>query len=157
MKGKPAHTRRKYILPNAAHVKGLAVHTGRAPQGCCRRTAGDALVFCQVRSAVQAAGWPLVRLWSAGDREISSMALLEVSGVSLRLDGKHVDCKEIVRGDAVARATPVVSAAHPLAHLTHEAAIGSMDSRQLQTLMARGMSEEQAVDLIIQGLLSRKE
>ena len=43
----------------------------------------------------------------------------------------------------------------PQAHVTHEAAIGSVDSRQqLQTLMARGLSEEEAVDLIIQGLLS---
>ena len=43
---------------------------------------------------------------------------------------------------------------HPKAHVTHEAAIGSVDSKQLQTLMARGLSEDEAVDLIIQGLLS---
>jgi Fe-S cluster assembly scaffold protein SufB len=40
--------------------------------------------------------------------------------------------------------------------VTHEAAIGSVDSRQLETLMARGMDEEEAVDLIINGLLSRR-
>ncbi|MCR4397120.1 MAG: SufD family Fe-S cluster assembly protein, partial [Candidatus Saccharicenans sp.] len=32
--------------------------------------------------------------------------------------------------------------------------IGSVDSKQLQTLMARGLSEDEAVDLIIEGLLS---
>jgi Fe-S cluster assembly scaffold protein SufB len=69
----------------------------------------------------------------------------------------HVDCKEIVQGDSVARATPVVDVRHPRAHVTHEAAIGSVDSRQLQTLMARGMTEEEAVELIIGGLLSRLE
>jgi hypothetical protein len=69
----------------------------------------------------------------------------------------HVDCKEIVQGNAVARATPVVDVRHPRAHVTHEAAIGSVDSKQLQTLMARGMSEDEAVELIISGLLSRKE
>jgi len=69
----------------------------------------------------------------------------------------HVDCKEIVQGEAVARATPIVDVRHPRAHVTHEAAIGSVDSRQLQTLMARGMSEDEAVELIIQGLLSKKE
>jgi hypothetical protein len=42
----------------------------------------------------------------------------------------------------------------PRAHVTHEAAIGSVDSKQLQTLMSRGLSEEEAVELIIQGLLS---
>ena len=68
----------------------------------------------------------------------------------------HVDCKEIVQDRAEARATPIVDVRNPRAHVTHEAAIGSVDSRQLQTLMARGMSEDEAVELIIQGLLSRK-
>lgn len=66
----------------------------------------------------------------------------------------HVDCKEIVQGNAVAKAVPVVEVSHPLAHVTHEAAIGSVDSKQLQTLQSRGLTENEAVDIIIQGLLS---
>jgi uncharacterized protein len=66
----------------------------------------------------------------------------------------HVDCKEIVQGHAVAKAVPIVEVNHPKAHVTHEAAIGSVDSRQLQTLMSRGLDEDAAVDLIIDGLLS---
>ena len=66
----------------------------------------------------------------------------------------HVDCKEIVQGHALAKAVPVVEVNHPLAHITHEAAIGSVDSKQLQTLMSRGLSEDEATDLIIEGLLS---
>jgi hypothetical protein len=66
----------------------------------------------------------------------------------------HVDCKEIVQDEAVARAVPVVEVKDPRAHVTHEAAIGSVDSRQLETLMSRGLSEDEAVDLIIEGLLS---
>ncbi len=65
----------------------------------------------------------------------------------------HVDCKEIVQDHAVAEAIPVVKVTHPKAHVTHEAALGSVDSRQLETLMSRGMTEDDAVDLIIQGLL----
>ncbi|MCD6311244.1 MAG: SufD family Fe-S cluster assembly protein [Elusimicrobia bacterium] len=65
----------------------------------------------------------------------------------------HVDCKEIVQDNAVASAIPVVEVSHPKARITHEAAIGSVDSKQLQTLMARGLSEKEAVALIIQGLL----
>jgi hypothetical protein len=38
--------------------------------------------------------------------------------------------------------------------VTHEAAIGSVDSTQLQTLMAHGLDEEEASDVIIQGLLN---
>ncbi len=66
----------------------------------------------------------------------------------------HVDCKEIVQDKAVAKAVPVVEVRHPKAHVTHEAAIGSVDSKQLETLMARGLNEDDATDLIIDGLLS---
>jgi len=67
----------------------------------------------------------------------------------------HVDCKEIVQDEAVAKAVPIVEVRDPKAHVTHEAAIGSVDSKQLETLMSRGLDEDQAVDLIIQGLLRR--
>jgi Fe-S cluster assembly scaffold protein SufB len=66
----------------------------------------------------------------------------------------HVDCKEIVQDNGTATATPIVEVNHPKAHITHEAAIGSVDKKQLETLMSRGMTEDDAVDLIIQGLLS---
>lgn len=59
-------------------------------------------------------------------------------------------------GKAFAKAVPIVEVNHPLAHITHEAAIGSVDSKQLQTLLARGLSEEEATDMIIEGLLSKK-
>ncbi len=68
----------------------------------------------------------------------------------------HVDCKEIVQDEAVAAAIPVVEVRHPKAHVTHEASIGSVDSKQLQTLMSRGLTEDDAVELIIQGLLRRR-
>lgn len=66
----------------------------------------------------------------------------------------HVDCKEIVKDNAIATAIPIVEVRDHRAHITHEAAIGSVDSRQLQTLMSRGLTEDDATELIIQGLLS---
>jgi len=66
----------------------------------------------------------------------------------------HVDCKEIVQDEAVAKAVPIVEVSDPKAHVTHEAAIGSVDSKQLQTIMSRGLDEDAAVELIIEGLLS---
>lgn len=66
----------------------------------------------------------------------------------------HVDCMEIVRDAAVASAIPEVQVGHPQAKVTHEAAIGSVDSRQLETLMARGLAPEEAVDLIVRGMLA---
>jgi len=65
----------------------------------------------------------------------------------------HVDCLEIVRGNAKASAIPEVRVTHPQAKVTHEAAIGSVDQAQLETLMARGLSPEEAVDRIILGML----
>ncbi|PIU29468.1 MAG: SufBD protein [Candidatus Hydromicrobium americanum] len=66
----------------------------------------------------------------------------------------HVDCKEIVQDSASASATPIVEVKNPTAHITHEASIGSVDSKQLETLLSRGLAEDAAVDIIIQGLLS---
>ena len=65
----------------------------------------------------------------------------------------HVDCMEIVRGNAQASAVPEVKVSHPRAKFTHEAAIGAVDQRQLEALMARGLDPEAAVDRIILGLL----
>jgi Fe-S cluster assembly scaffold protein SufB len=69
----------------------------------------------------------------------------------------HVDCLEIVKDRALASAQPVVKVSHPEAKVTHEAAIGSVDHHQLETLMAHGLSPEQAVDLIVGGLLGQRE
>nr|MBN2278132.1 SufD family Fe-S cluster assembly protein [candidate division Zixibacteria bacterium] len=66
----------------------------------------------------------------------------------------HVDCKEILQDNGRAIAVPIVEVNHSKAHVTHEAAIGSVDNKQLETLMARGLSEDDAVELIINGLLS---
>ncbi|MGB5984097.1 MAG: SufD family Fe-S cluster assembly protein [Desulfobacterales bacterium] len=66
----------------------------------------------------------------------------------------HVDCKEVVQGDAQAHAVPIVEVNHPKAHVTHEASVGSVDSKQLETLMCRGLTEDEATELIIEGLLS---
>lgn len=65
----------------------------------------------------------------------------------------HMDCTEIVRGNAVARNEPVVIVRNEKARVTHEAAIGSVNRKELETLMARGLSEDEAVDIIIRGML----
>jgi len=66
----------------------------------------------------------------------------------------HVDCMEIVRGEARASAVPEVAVTHPLAKVTHEAAIGSVDERQIEALMARGLDPDAAADRIILGMLA---
>lgn len=65
----------------------------------------------------------------------------------------HVDCVEIVRGQATARATPIVRVTNDQAQVTHEASIGTVNKKQLETLLARGLDEEAAVDVIVRGML----
>jgi Fe-S cluster assembly scaffold protein SufB len=66
----------------------------------------------------------------------------------------HVDCMELVNGtEAVALAIPIVSVTNEKAKVTHEAAIGSIDRKQVETLMARGLDEDEAVDVIVRGIL----
>ncbi len=81
----------------------------------------------------------------------------EVTGIT---EGKapgargHVDCLEIIKDQAIARAIPIVNVTDPLAKVTHEAAIGSVDKRQMETLMSHGLSPEQAMEVIVKGILS---
>ena len=65
----------------------------------------------------------------------------------------HMDCTEIVRDAAVAHNVPVVIVRHERARVTHEAAIGSVNRKEMETLMARGLDEDEAVDIIIRGML----
>jgi len=66
----------------------------------------------------------------------------------------HIDCTEILRGaEAKAIAVPRLTVLDEQAKLTHEAAIGRINSKELETLMARGLSEDEAVEVIVRGLL----
>jgi len=77
----------------------------------------------------------------------------EITGNAPHTRG-HVDCHEIVQGEgAKAISTPKISVEHPLARVTHEAAIGRINKKELETLMARGLTEEKAIDFIVKGLL----
>ncbi len=65
----------------------------------------------------------------------------------------HIDCTEILHGQGKVTAFPNARVFHPQARVTHEARLGGVDNKQLETLLARGMDEKEAVELIIQGLL----
>ncbi len=76
----------------------------------------------------------------------------EVIGVGKHSRG-HIDCTEILMDKATAKAYPIVDVREPTAKLTHEAAIGRVDEKQILTLLCRGMSEEEATEFIVQGIL----
>ena len=66
----------------------------------------------------------------------------------------HVDCTEVLQDGGVVCAYPDVEVRHPKARVTHEAKLGGVDDKQLETLMSKGLSEDQAEEIIIEGLLS---
>jgi len=66
----------------------------------------------------------------------------------------HIECKEIIKGYGVNVGTvPVLFVKDEKAELTHEASIGRVNLKQLETLMAKGLNEDEATEMIIRGLL----
>ncbi len=77
----------------------------------------------------------------------------EAYGVGAYSKG-HIKCEEVTKGEGVDVSTiPVLKVLNELAELTHEASIGRVNANQLQTLMAKGLTEEEATELIIKGLI----
>lgn len=98
----------------------------------------------------------LIKTRVAVEDDASAQIVGIIEGNAARSRG-HMDCLEIVKDRATASAQPSVRVSHPLAKVTHEAAIGSVDHHQLETLMAHGLSPEEAVDTIVGGLLGQRE
>ncbi len=136
----------------------------------------DFEVFCQEKSVAEL----VVKVYGKGNDDIKVLERIHLDGAGARglaksrivLSDKakaevrgetygnapdargHVDCIELVNGtEAVATAIPIVSVTNGKAKVTHEAAIGSIDRRQVETLMARGLDENEAVDVIVKGIL----
>ncbi|ACJ75154.1 ABC transporter ATP-binding protein [Thermosipho africanus Ob7] len=66
----------------------------------------------------------------------------------------HISCEEITKGSNVDVSTiPVLKIDNDLSELTHEASIGRVNQKQLEMLMAKGLTEDEATELIIKGLL----
>ncbi|GAJ10309.1 unnamed protein product, partial [marine sediment metagenome] len=108
--------------------------------------------------------WEKIHLNGVGARGLARTRLVLSDKAKAEVKGEtygnapyargHVDCIELVNGtEAVAKAIPIVSVTNEKAKVTHEAAIGSIDRRQVETLMARGLDENEAVDVIVRGLL----
>lgn len=103
-----------------------------------------------VLAGASARGLIKTRVAVENDAQAEIVGITEGNAAHVR---GHMDCMEIIKDNAQASAQPIVRVSHPLAKVTHEAAIGSVDHQQLETLMAHGLSPEQAVDLIVSGLL----
>ena len=66
----------------------------------------------------------------------------------------HIDCKGLLLSPkAIGEAIPVLKSINESAELTHEAAIGRISRDELEYLMSKGFTEEEAVSLIVRGFL----
>jgi len=145
-------------------------------QGYVGRLDYDFEVFCQEEAVAELVVklygkghddikiWEKIHLDGAGARGLAKSRLVLGDKAKAEVKGEtygnapyargHVDCIELVNGTgAVARAIPIVSVTDGRAKVTHEAAIGSIDKKQVETLMARGLDESEAVDVIVKGIL----
>jgi Fe-S cluster assembly scaffold protein SufB len=108
--------------------------------------------------------WEKIHLNGAGARGLAKSRIVLGDKARAEVRGEtygnapyargHVDCMELVNGgEAIASAIPIVEVRNEKAKVTHEAAIGSIDRKQVETLMARGLNEDEAVDVIVKGIL----
>jgi Fe-S cluster assembly scaffold protein SufB len=155
---------------------GLWQSTLTLSEGLVGKLDYDFEVFCQedavAELVVKAYGrknddlkiWERIYLDGAGARGLAKSRLVLSDKAKAEVRGEtygnapyargHVDCMELVNGEeAVAKAIPIVAVTNDKAKVTHEAAIGSIDRRQVETLMARGLEENEAVDVIVKGIL----
>jgi Fe-S cluster assembly scaffold protein SufB len=155
---------------------GVWQSTFALTQGLIGRMDYDFEVFCQEKGVAEL----VVKAYGKGNDDIKILEKIHLNGEGSRGMAKsrlvlsdrakaevrgetygnaphargHVDCIELVNGtEAVATAIPIVSVTNDQAKVTHEAAIGSVDRRQVETLMARGLDENEAVDVIVRGIL----
>jgi Fe-S cluster assembly scaffold protein SufB len=66
----------------------------------------------------------------------------------------HLECKGLILNDGLMRAIPELTGHVPGVEMSHEAAVGRIDRREIEYLMARGLDEETAVSTIVRGFLN---
>lgn len=66
----------------------------------------------------------------------------------------HLECKGLILNDGLMRAIPELSGHVPGVEMSHEAAVGKIDQREIEYLMARGLDEDEAVSTIVRGFLN---
>ena len=66
----------------------------------------------------------------------------------------HLECKGLILNDGLMHAIPELQGFVPGVEMSHEAAVGKIDQREIEYLMARGLDEEEAISTIVRGFLN---
>ncbi len=66
----------------------------------------------------------------------------------------HVECSEIVLGKgSICRARPFIRATDPTSSVSHEASLGRFPQKWLDEIQARGLTEAEAIEILIEAML----
>lgn len=69
----------------------------------------------------------------------------------------HVECSEIVLGKgSICRARPFIRAIDPTSSISHEASLGRFPQKWLDELQAKGLTEEEATQILIEAMLQEE-
>ncbi len=66
----------------------------------------------------------------------------------------HLECKGLILKEGLMHAIPELRGYVPGVEMSHEAAVGKIDQREIEYLMARGVDEDEAVSTIVRGFLN---
>lgn len=66
----------------------------------------------------------------------------------------HLECKGLILNDGLMHAIPELRGYVPGVEMSHEAAVGKIDQREIEYLMARGIDEDEAISTIVRGFLN---
>jgi Fe-S cluster assembly scaffold protein SufB len=76
----------------------------------------------------------------------------EVGGIKA-----HLECHGLIMHESGSIiAVPELEGHHPEVDMSHEAAVGKIAQEEIEYLMARGLSEEEATSTIVRGFLNVK-
>jgi Fe-S cluster assembly scaffold protein SufB len=65
----------------------------------------------------------------------------------------HLECKGLILGDGSILAVPELEGNAEGLEMSHEAAVGRINQEEIEYLMARGLSEDEAISVIVRGFL----
>ena len=65
----------------------------------------------------------------------------------------HVECHEILQNKGEVSAYPYIKVSDSSSRITHEASLGGVDNKKLESLMSKGLTKKKAENLLISALL----
>lgn len=97
--------------------------------------------------------WANAQVISRSVAKDESEQIFRPNVIAKAMSKGHVECDSILMDKGKVSSMPAISAEHPDAILTHEAAIGKIAEEQLIKLMTLGLTEKEAEDVILRGFL----